>query len=676
MKSKIFSIIVLILLSISSVYAADPKTTWDKDRPSEFDYSNANADISSVPPGNLDLDKVDKNNRYGDLTEDQIAHHLPNIKDLSKLDEHRLNYAIRRQEWGKDKTLIVKDCISCTISNDGTFKNGAGAVIYLKDYPTGTTFIAKLDGSVELVVPDGSSINMPKIVQQQTGPDFDETAYVHNSITIKGNNIEFLDGSKLNSGSLTIVGDDRLILDKGSFTTSENAIVKSYTSSTTIIFGEITSPEPIMDPNYAQFDRKNRRALVHGESVFSVQFGEINPYINIRSDAENFEVIPANKGTVVLEQAGNKAPTIIITGPSIKTHWGTITNGQYLVYLGKFGVMDIQYSFINNNDPTPAEIFVIGDNKLSAINKDLNQYKLVFNDAGEFRIVDYDIEVNQDGTFTCPKQKCEIPLQYYMHAGARQDIKRKYKIEVIGGTEDDLKKIKENLDRTPPDILGKIKRISIAAGASEIQDTNPGAAATPAGTIYVISDDLHSFSDYVFAHENSHISTFSMIQKDHRQEVSNLKDILTRGQISNEDFDLQLAKLNRDYTKSKEPKFGHTAASFSPFVQEWTKAAGDVYGKTTEVVIVEGESKLVWVDKDDKFSEAPRHGCVRPYGCTTFFEDVATYVEAFNSDKGSFEVKNNLNKDKRMQQKVYLLWKYKFITDDQYKKLGSPQPSP
>ncbi len=672
MKSKIIILMVLILLAINIAYAADSRTTWDDKRPNEFDYSIG--DISSVPSDKLDLDKVYANDKYKDLTEEQIAHYLSKINDLSKLDEIRLNNAINKQEWGKEKILQVKDCVFCTISNDGTLKNGiAGAVVQVKDYPQGTAFVAKQDGGVDIIVPNGNSLNMPKITQSTIVPEvLREKAATDNSITIKGNNIKFSDGSKLNLGSLKIESDKRFVIEQGSFTTQDNVVVQSDVSPTEIIFGEIKDTEQIPDINYVQFERNNKRVLVHGDGFF-VMFRETNPYINTMSDAENLVVTPKNKGTITIEQTENKAPSITLTGPATRTYWGSINNGQYNVILGKFGVVDLHYGYINRYDTTPVEILVIGDNQLSTITKDLNQYKVVINDKGELKIADYDADIKPDGTFTCPKQKCEIPFEYLMSAGTRKDIKTIYDIDVIYGTKKDLERLKEILDATPPEVLANIKRVEFVAHGTEISGENLGGGAYPYGTIQLISEDPFSQSDV--AHETAHTNTNAIIQRDYRLQLSNLKEQLAKGEITKENFDLELSKLNRDYIDSKEAEFGHVAATFSPFVKEWTQVAGDVYGKTTQTVIVDGQPRLVWVDEQEKFSEAPRHGCIIPYGCKTFREDVATYTEAFKTYEGTYKIKNNLN-DPRVRQKVYLQWKYKLITDEQYKEVGSPQPSP
>ena len=88
-------------------------------------------------------------------------------------------------------------------------------------------------------------------------------------------------------------------------------------------------------------------------------------------------------------------------------------------------------------------------------------------------------------------------------------------------------------------------------------------------------------------------------------------------------------------------------------------------------IILIGASFIIYTKDKDKNIDIERVPEV-----SIEFQPVKNFVEDLETEKGIFEMKNTLTKDRRMQQKAYLLWKYKFITDEQYKKLGSPQPIP
>ncbi|HLC89283.1 MAG TPA: hypothetical protein VJG49_04575, partial [Candidatus Nanoarchaeia archaeon] len=102
-----------------------------------------------------------------------------------------------------------------------------------------------------------------------------------------------------------------------------------------------------------------------------------------------------------------------------------------------------------------------------------------------------------------------------------------------------------------------------------------------------------------------------------------------------------------------------------PFEREWTQlheAYGEVYGRG---LVIEENRLSFWNDGE---REGPRHGCVRPYGCTNFREDVATYLEPIA--RRDYEFFRDLvtpgseQYDSSYLEKLILLERYGFITEN------------
>ncbi|GEM_PF-5424766 len=102
------------------------------------------------------------------------------------------------------------------------------------------------------------------------------------------------------------------------------------------------------------------------------------------------------------------------------------------------------------------------------------------------------------------------------------------------------------------------------------------------------------------------------------------------------------------------------------FISEWKKAAGDVYGKDLGEKVVAGVNAQNWKD----LSAGPRHGCIRAYGCNDYEEDIATFVEQISNDHSLYKpliMPDSPVYDPRYRQKLDLLYKHGFITEEDYK---------
>ncbi|MCX5751785.1 MAG: hypothetical protein NT099_09025 [Candidatus Saganbacteria bacterium] len=128
-----------------------------------------------------------------------------------------------------------------------------------------------------------------------------------------------------------------------------------------------------------------------------------------------------------------------------------------------------------------------------------------------------------------------------------------------------------------------------------------------------------------------------------------------------------LAEANNEerkmYFKATEltmPVFQHEGAHIltfaledekSDFVDRWKAIAGEVYGQVINT------------------ADGPKNGCVRPYGETNYYEDIATFVEKIWEDPKFFNPlidPSSPKYDERYVAKIDLLYEYGFISREKY----------
>ena len=117
--------LVLSLLSMPVAYACgslgDPcQGNWEM-----FEYGNDAADLSAVPPDQLDIQRVMNVGRGKELTPDQIAANFDKIDDLSKMNEESARQAIR-DKYGANVEKFAKDVyLSARVKDGVLIANGA-----------------------------------------------------------------------------------------------------------------------------------------------------------------------------------------------------------------------------------------------------------------------------------------------------------------------------------------------------------------------------------------------------------------------------------------------------------------------------------------------------------------------------------------------------------------------
>ena len=105
------------------------------------------------------------------------------------------------------------------------------------------------------------------------------------------------------------------------------------------------------------------------------------------------------------------------------------------------------------------------------------------------------------------------------------------------------------------------------------------------------------------------------------------------------------------------------------FIQEWELIAGEVYGKYTKKDL---QHFIIWTEG---YEDGPRYGCMNAYGSTNVDEDIATFYEdicdllASKNERDFILLKNANSQDKRYEQKIALLYQYRFISYQEHQKI-------
>lgn len=178
-----------------------------------------------------------------------------------------------------------------------------------------------------------------------------------------------------------------------------------------------------------------------------------------------------------------------------------------------------------------------------------------------------------------------------------------------------------------------------------LEGIEPAAYATPQKTIGISE---YGRSSEIIAHELAHILTFKLEDLEVLEKMPSFESTIGGG-----------------FRQIEEPPLS--------FRELWLNVAGDVYGKELKTDWKKPLSLgTTWADG----TSGPRNGCVEPYGCNDYYEDVATWVEEiyktigktayFDYEKfGKLLNPKNPNYKNNMR-KLYLLRKYNFITPEQY----------
>lgn len=225
-----------------------------------------------------------------------------------------------------------------------------------------------------------------------------------------------------------------------------------------------------------------------------------------------------------------------------------------------------------------------------------------------------------------------------------------------------------------PETKAAIKQIEFVSDAYAEKslgwDKGKDGEALPGGFLIFRAGERFHFR--VFRHEAAHERYYQLN-----------RDLQARAMKSEDAQKLKEAMRDKNISEEEGNRLRKTylgKIKNSPFNREWRSVAGDVYGRVSferedgfwmwsEFMGKTGEEiEIVISEKGKRYVYGPRHGCVRPYGCSSLLEDVASFADKM--DEPSF-FKNLMNPgsaeyDLRYEKKLRLYHKNNFISDEEY----------
>ena len=344
MKEKIFSIIVLILLVISFVFAENGYHDYgDYDYDSDDSYSYSDFYTSSDPNqwnyDKVDWDKVDfsrqdvyesddfyeniPDDRYSDLDYTQV--------DYSKITDHsKIDSGVYLSQRGYPDSTIERGGQDITFSKDGiTHPKGGFVSISGNHYPPGTLFMATEERIVVVLAESVAGLEIPttdQVVVDTNGQD----SYLADGTKINGK------VSSQNGVAYVETGDKAVVNDV--------EITASYGKVYVYFDGQEHTGD------YVSFGEKN--VVIQG-SNFDVVFNDGNDYFSVNSDENDRLVIrPLNNGKISITNRDDQdlAPSVVVTGSADEYEWAQIKNGKHQLTISQnSGLSSGAFQALNND---------------------------------------------------------------------------------------------------------------------------------------------------------------------------------------------------------------------------------------------------------------------------------------------------------------------------------------
>ncbi|MBL7058855.1 hypothetical protein ISS08_00165 [Candidatus Pacearchaeota archaeon] len=317
----------------------------------------------------------------------------------------------------------------------------------------------------------------------------------------------------------------------------------------------------------------------------------------------------------------------------------------------------------------------------SLLGTERSPQKIITNDFNQFLFVPKEIS---EKDMIGPDFSERLNFDYSGIENVKKNIEKDFGIEITGdGSLYDLKRIRDLLNAATPEMIGGVNKIELL---NDDEDLNGfGGVANPYGRkIKILNSELDGAT---LIHELAHTRTFELFQEPKRiyeEEFQDLRSDYLNNQISEEEFRISRDKLKKKHSSTGK-RFNYYLFPEVQFIKEWGNIAGDNYGKnlgkksslnpifklfnigvSNEWAVDELNSPLL--GGDGNFF-GPKNGFIRPYGANNIFEDISTFVEetyknpAFFTD---FLDVNSKDYDPRYLEKLKLLKKYDFISEEAY----------
>lgn len=632
---KIFAWI-FVLMFLTLVIAEDPfdynsgdYTTLDWET---VDWTQIPVDkISEVPLDRLDYTKLSVDQRLG-MSAEQIAANFDNIGDLSK------DVYVKEAQ----KAFFQKFKIPLRIEGSAKLTNGVlstdtHSIDVEKGYGNGILSVTP-DGEIEYIVFGGEEIEIPATDTVQTG-----------SMT------EF----SVKIGDKTVTVDGTLTFEKGKM------YVRSKDSAT--VDGVKIEPNQWRrkekryfffdgqehdEATYVSMDTESKRIILRSQTTKSrditVSFKPGNVFLPVE---KGDDVVFTTKHKIIIQNREDQGliPEVRVVGSGSKdVVWDTsITNGVFRYFFdstdSEVEVHDYMAWSYEKGGSTPMSLLHVNEEGESLYGTPEEPKKILINNFNEMGFAPFDSDRNLL-PLTFDTAPAIITESLHVSAVTVPTLKDQYpNLKVLDGVDlEDLRLIENSMRALPPAARDSVRGFIVFDNEEWKQHNKErfgddfNAYTSSDGIIRISKENLRNFK--TIYHEAAHDLHFQI----RRQEAA---------QASKQSW------LSRAYD--------YVASEDTSFDAQWTAVAGDVYGKGLGDRNPNTNLAVTWEDgKAD-----PRNGIARAYGANDIMEDVATMVENVYRNPDAYIpliTIDNPQYDPRYKQKLDLLLRYKFISQDRY----------
>lgn len=646
-KNRTWAAIILLILLLNMVNAQEKDPYKDENFLIASDATTW--DTSKIPLGNpivySNPSIYNRNDIYSVASVYTYRDFFQNLPDdkYKLLDYKKVNYDLISNHNKIDSSKYLKDlgCSACSFdrgnqnikfSENGISHSSGDFVSIPGSYPTGTLFVAKAD-RIEII--------MPKGVTQIDIPNSDKV-----TINTQDRLITISDGTKL-SGKLSyrngqpyIRGDDFVIIDgveikalrQDIYLPRENEAVQD---NEILLFLD-GNPHTGVAKDYVSLNGKSGNLFVYtnnGKGI-SLDFKEGNNFLYFEKD--DFAHIEIKKSELSIENRNTNdlIPLVNVKERPVDSEFKIQSGIVNINGKGKFITTDSNNPINKKSSPMAV---IISDSMGNLLGGQKDPNKIIISNFNEIAI----IPVNkQEGLIINSEQydyslwKISENLYFNYDTFTPENLKKTFpNIALSGRLNDDyIKKLSETLFQLTPELRNSINNIIIYT-EDEFKETYPTSRARA----------LSDFSRNV----KFRIGTFSQSAVIHEIAHTRLQQILE------EQYRINFKTFNLFSSVDK------------PIDKEWENIAGDYNKDLIRSVNTESSVDFLWSDG----TTGPKYGCVTPYGCTWYREDLAEFVRISYLNPSSLKSLVDTSRkdyDPRYKQKLDLLYKHGFIPEEKY----------
>ena len=543
------------------------------------------------------------------------------------------------------------------VNDKGQVYNIGGTEFYA---PPNSKVIFK-DNKISIFPPENSEIKQLPSSKDGKGPDveysgknikIDEKNSFDGSLSFKPNGQAFISAEQLKQGTII-----------------NNVEIKSKQNQNNKINVNVFFDGAEHDGNYVSFGGKNLLAKA-ADSNFLVNFRGGNVYAQVdKGDFFALNLKAGSEFSILNRDAENLIPKVVTKGKNIEVYEDSKSiDGSDIVLSRTKKII----GFESSNTPigattSPIELSMLdkdGSNLISFAEKGSDEkkgYKIIVDNFNRMVLVP-----ENDQEYLLKSFKDDLTFKVsnridYNYIGEEEIAKltgKAVKFENVNQGNKDLVlgKLREYWETLTPETREAIDKINFL-GKSDFNDmlsssedkrsidNVAGFASKELGFNSLYFRDDESFELYSFRHEAAHALNFVLIDELVSQDP-NLRKIGTEllasqqslearikenlaetENLMGDDNNLENAAMLAELNKQRE-SFQVEGEKITQKSKEFLEGAqvnkdwADIAGKIDSKIETYGKSQ----------SEEPKYGYVRPYGATSYLEDIATFVEAISTD--------------------------------------------